>query len=144
LQEVSIGDYVISGGEVAAGVLIDAVSRKIPGVLGHEESAHSDSHAQGWLEAPLMTRPRVWQGQEVPEFLLSGHHEKIHQWRQALSVLVTIQKRPDLWAATREQHRSVGKPIDLSMIAFLWKKLSGDERRVLGLDPVQIEKALVK
>ena len=142
LQEVSIGDYVISGGEVAAGVLIDAVSRKIPGVLGHEESAQLDSHAQGWLEAPLMTRPRVWQGQEVPEFLLSGHHEKIHQWRQALSVLVTIQKRPDLWAAKREQHRSVGKPIDLSMIALLWEKLSGDERRVLGLDPVQIEKAL--
>ncbi len=138
LQEVSIGDYVISGGEVAAGVLIDAVSRKIPGVLGHDESAHSDSHAQGWLEAPMMTRPRVWGNQEVPDILLSGHHEKIQEWRRILGILVTIQKRPDIWEA-KLGHDSF---IDLCEIRRFWGLLSADERQVLGLDPVQIEKYL--
>lgn len=151
LQEVSIGDYVISGGEVAAGVLIDVVSRKISGVLGHGESAQCDSHADGWLEAPMMTRPRVWQGQEVPEFLLSGHHEKIQQWRKALGILVTIQKRPDLLKFMSKQRDLTDLPtdlpidlssIDLSVVCSLWDKLSEADRRVLGLDPIQIEKVL--
>jgi tRNA (guanine37-N1)-methyltransferase len=95
-REISIGDYVLSGGELAAGVVIDAVSRQVPGVLGHADSAQKESFASGGLEAPQFTRPRQWQGLQVPEALMSGHHVKIEEWRRWVSLLVTIVKRPDL------------------------------------------------
>jgi tRNA (guanine37-N1)-methyltransferase len=96
--EVSLGDYILSGGELATAVLIDAMARYWPGVLGNPSSAVSDSFSQDppMLEAPLLTRPRLWQDYPVPEILLSGHHEQIHQWTQKISYLVTYQKRPDL------------------------------------------------
>lgn len=135
LQEISIGDYVLSGGEMAAGVFIDAVSRKIPGVLGHEESAASDSHAQGWLEAPLFTRPRIWRNQEVPEILLSGNHEKIGKWRQYLGVLVTLQKRPDLWELYK-------KNVSRHELLEVWESLTEKEKEVLGLETQILQRKL--
>jgi tRNA (guanine37-N1)-methyltransferase len=96
-EEISIGDYVLSGGELAASVLIDAVSRFVPGVLGHADSVHQDSHTMGGLEAPTYTRPRVWRGQEVPEVLLSGNHEKIEEWRLFVGGLLTFALRPELF-----------------------------------------------
>jgi tRNA (guanine37-N1)-methyltransferase len=95
-QEVSIGDYVLSGGELGAMVVVDAVSRLIPGVLGGERSNIEDSFEDGLLEHPHFTRPRNFMGKEVPEVLLSGDHEKIRVWRRMESLKRTLQKRPDL------------------------------------------------
>ncbi len=98
IAEVSIGDYVLSGGEPAALVLIDAVVRLLPGVMGNQESPAEESFERGLLEYPHYTRPAEWQGREVPEVLVSGHHEKVRQWRQAQAERITERRRPDLWA----------------------------------------------
>jgi tRNA (guanine37-N1)-methyltransferase len=95
-REVSIGDYILSGGELGALVVIDAVSRLVPGVLGGERSSEEDSFTDGLLEYPQYTRPRVFRGQEVPSVLLSGAHEKIRQWRRTQSLKRTLERRPDL------------------------------------------------
>ena len=94
--ELSIGDYVLSGGEMAAMVVMDAVSRLVPGVLGGERSAQEDSFEEGLLEYPQYTRPRVFKNQEVPAVLLSGDHEKIRVWRRTESLKRTLERRPDL------------------------------------------------
>jgi tRNA (guanine37-N1)-methyltransferase len=95
-EELSIGDFVLTGGELAAMVVADAVVRKIPGVLKKEEAAASESFADGLLDFPQYTRPRVWRGREVPEVLFSGDHEKIARWRRQAAVGATRRKRPDL------------------------------------------------
>ena len=95
-MELSIGDYILSGGELGAMVIVDAVSRLIPGVLGGERSNLEDSFEDGLLEYPQYTRPRVFQDEEVPEILLSGNHEKIRAWRREESLRRTLEKRPDL------------------------------------------------
>ncbi len=94
--ELSIGDYVLSGGEMAAVVVMDAVSRLVPGVLGGERSTQEDSFEEGLLEYPQYTRPRVFKNEEVPAILLSGDHEKIRVWRRTESLKRTFEKRPDL------------------------------------------------
>ncbi len=100
-EEISIGDYVLSGGEPAAMVLIDAVVRLLPGALGGEASAQHDSFASGLLEGPHYTRPREFRGMAVPEVLLSGNHAEIEAWRQAQSIERTRQRRPDLLEQSR-------------------------------------------
>lgn len=95
-EEISIGDYVLTGGEMPAMILVDAISRLIPGVLGGEQSAQDESFTDGLLEYPHYTRPREYEGQEVPEVLLSGHHENIRLWRKQQSLLATLLRRPDL------------------------------------------------
>ncbi|HIL93815.1 MAG TPA: tRNA (guanosine(37)-N1)-methyltransferase TrmD [Cycloclasticus sp.] len=95
-EEWSIGDFVLSGGELPALVLLDAVSRTLPGVLGHEDSAAEDSFADGLLDHPHYTRPEVFDGEAVPEVLLSGNHQKIASWREKQALGKTWQKRPDL------------------------------------------------
>lgn len=95
-EELSIGDYVLSGGEVAALVVIDAVARLVPGVLGHVESAVDESFSAGLLEYPHFTRPRSFRGLKVPDVLLSGDHGKIRQWRSSEALIRTQQRRPDL------------------------------------------------
>lgn len=96
--EVSIGDYVLSGGEPAAIVLVDAVARHQPGVLGSEQSLEEESHAQGLLEYPQYTRPPEYRGMAVPDILLSGHHAEIAKWRRRQSIERTARRRPDLLA----------------------------------------------
>ncbi len=96
-EEISIGDFVLSGGEPAALIVLDAVVRLLPGVIGREESLVEESFERGLLEYPHYTRPAEWQGRAVPEVLLSGHHEKIGAWRQAQAEDVTRLRRPDLW-----------------------------------------------
>ena len=98
IEEVSIGDYVLSGGEPGAIVLIDAVVRLLPEVMGNALSSGEESFEAGLLEYPHYTRPAEWQGHQVPEVLQSGHHEKIRQWRRAEAERITEQRRPDLWA----------------------------------------------
>ena len=98
LQEVSIGDYVLSGGEPAAMVLLDACVRLLPGVMGAAESAEEESFSQGLLEYPHYTRPVEWQGRTVPPVLLSGHHAEVARWRRAEAERITRERRPDLWA----------------------------------------------
>jgi tRNA (guanine37-N1)-methyltransferase len=95
-EEISIGDYVLSNGCLAAIVVVDAVTRFIPGVLGHELSSKEDSFQDGALDWPHYTRPPVFEGQEVPEVLLSGHHEKIQHWREEQALIKTQLMRPDL------------------------------------------------
>lgn len=95
-EEWSLGDYILSGGELAAMVMIDAVTRLLPGALGHEQSAQQDSFTEGLLDCPHYTRPEVYEGQRVPEVLLSGNHELIRRWRLQQAVGRTWLRRPDL------------------------------------------------
>lgn len=95
-KEISIGDYVLSGGEIAAAVLVDTIGRLIPGVLGDETSALTDSFQDGLLAPPVYTRPEEWEGMKVPEILMSGDHKKIEDWRYEQSVIRTKTRRPDL------------------------------------------------
>jgi tRNA (guanine37-N1)-methyltransferase len=99
LEEVSVGDYVLSGGEVAALVLIDACVRLLPGVMGEAGSLAEESFADGLLEYPQYTRPQVFEGQAIPEVLVSGDHAKVAAWRRAEAERLTGARRPDLWAA---------------------------------------------
>lgn len=96
VEEVSIGDYVLIGGEVATMVMVEALARFIPGVLGNAESYEDDSFSDGLLEAPCYTRPRVWNGYSVPDVLTTGNHEKIAAWRREQSLIRTARVRPDL------------------------------------------------
>jgi len=97
-EEVSLGDYVLSGGEPAALALMDAVVRLLPGVTGNAESLAEESFEWGLLEYPHYTRPQEWQGRAVPEVLVSGHHEKVRAWRRRQAEEVTRRRRPDLWS----------------------------------------------
>jgi tRNA (guanine37-N1)-methyltransferase len=99
IEEISIGDYVLSGGEIAAQVVIDAVVRLLPGVAGNESSLAEESFAQGLLEYPHYTRPREWEGRGIPEVLLSGDHKAIAKWRREQAEKLTKARRPDLWQA---------------------------------------------
>ena len=97
IQEVSIGDYVLSGGETASFVVIDSVLRLLPGVLGNENSKMEESFENGLLEYPQYTKPQIWEEKSVPEVLLSGDHSKIKHWRLSQSEAITRVRRPDLW-----------------------------------------------
>jgi tRNA (guanine37-N1)-methyltransferase len=99
LEEVSVGDYVLSGGEIAAMALIDACVRLLPGVMGAAASGAEESFTQGLLEYPHYTRPQLWEGRPIPEVLTSGDHAKIAAWRRAEAERLTRERRPDLWAA---------------------------------------------
>jgi len=97
MTEVSLGDFVMTGGELAAQAMIDATVRLLPGVLGNAESTVEESHAAGLLEHPQYTRPAEWQGREIPPVLMSGHHGEIEKWRRAQAEALTKERRPDLW-----------------------------------------------
>lgn len=101
IEEVSIGDYVLTGGEIAAQAVIDATVRLLPHVLGNAESTENESHSNGLLEHPQFTRPAEWEGRTIPEVLTSGHHAKVAAWRQEESEALTKLRRPDMWAAYR-------------------------------------------
>ncbi|MEO1453473.1 MAG: tRNA (guanosine(37)-N1)-methyltransferase TrmD [Pseudomonadota bacterium] len=99
IEEVSLGDFVLTGGEIAAQAMLDAVVRLLPGVLGNAASAEEESFSDGLLEHPQYTKPPEWQGRAIPDVLLSGHHGEIAKWRQAEAERITRERRPDLWAA---------------------------------------------
>jgi tRNA (guanine37-N1)-methyltransferase len=113
-DEISIGDFVLTGGELPAMVVLDAVARLLPGVLGHQESASEESFSEGLLEYPHYTRPAVFRGWPVPDVLLSGHHGQVREWRRRQSLLRTMVRRPDL---------------------FRRHALSEEDLRLLGLEP---------
>ena len=118
---VSIGDYTLSGGEIPALAVIDAVTRLVPGVLGNEQSARDDSFVEGLLEYPQYTRPAEYRGMKVPEVLLSGDHEKIRRWRRRMSVETTARTRPDLLA---KAHTAAGIPLADVYVALLHHPVS--------------------
>lgn len=128
-EEISIGDYVLSGGELAALVVIESVSRLIPGVLGDHQSALEDSFAKDLLEAPQFTRPQVWHGVNVPAVLLSGHHQKIQEWKEMCGYLITLKKRPDL---IKE------KQIDLKKLSTFFHQLTTIDKKTLGIEDLEI------
>lgn len=109
VEEVSIGDYIVTGGELPAMVLIDAVSRIIPGVLGSEDSHNEESVYSGLLEYPQYTKPRVYENMEVPEVLVSGHHKKINLWNFEQSLRLTAERRPDLFKKYVRTQREYSK-----------------------------------
>ncbi|MFK7877377.1 MAG: tRNA (guanosine(37)-N1)-methyltransferase TrmD [Paracoccaceae bacterium] len=98
VQEVSLGDFVLTGGEIAAQAMIDATVRLLPGVLGNANSTEEESHSEGLLEHPQYTKPSAWQGRDIPDVLMSGNHGEIAKWRRAQSERLTKTRRPDLWA----------------------------------------------
>ena len=104
IEEISLGDFVLTGGEIAAQALIDATVRLLPGVLGNASSTDEESFSSGLLEYPQYTRPQVWQGREIPAVLTSGHHGDIARWRKEQSERVTQERRPDIWAAYQDAH----------------------------------------
>lgn len=95
-EEISIGDFVLTGGEMPAMILVDAVSRMLPGVLADEECFTEESHYSGLLEYPQYTRPEIWRGRQVPQVLLSGHHENVRKWRRQEALAITAKNRPDM------------------------------------------------
>ena len=97
IEEISIGDYILSGGETAAFVIVDSILRLIPGILGNEESVHEESFENGLLEYPQYTKPQLWEEKNIPDILLSGDHSKIKDWRLSQSEAITRHRRPDLW-----------------------------------------------
>lgn len=99
MEEVSLGDFVLTGGEIAAQALLDATVRLLPGVIGSEQGLDEESFEDGLLEYPQYTHPKIWKGRSVPEVLLSGNHKKIAEWKKQQSELVTRNYRPDLWKA---------------------------------------------
>ncbi|WP_339109446.1 tRNA (guanosine(37)-N1)-methyltransferase TrmD [Thioclava sp. GXIMD4216] len=99
IEEVSMGDFVLTGGELPAQAMIDATVRLLPGVLGNADSAVEESHSNGLLEHPQYTRPAEWEGRAIPEVLMSGHHGKIEKWRREMSEKITAERRPDMWDA---------------------------------------------
>ena len=104
IEEVSLGDFVLTGGEIAAQALIDATVRLIPRVLGNQASTEEESFSDGLLEAPHYTRPASWHGHDIPEVLLSGDHGRIAAWRRDMAERLTKERRPDLWRAYRARH----------------------------------------
>ena len=133
-QEISIGDYVLSGGELAALVLIESVARYIPGVLGAAESSKKDSFEDHWLECPQFTRPIQWSGLQVPEMLSSGHHAHIEQWRKYCSYLVTLKKRPDLFA---QKWSSLG--LSIQVLQKFYSLLPDADKKILQIEDLMIE-----
>lgn len=109
IEEVSIGDYILAGGEVAAMVLLEAVVRLLPGVAGNHDSLSEESFESGLLEYPHYTRPRVWEDRSIPDVLLSGDHGAVAKWRQEQSEAITKQRRPDIWEAWVKKSKA-GKP----------------------------------
>jgi tRNA (guanine37-N1)-methyltransferase len=108
IEELSLGDFVLSGGEPAAIALIDACVRLLPGVVGRAETLAEESFAEGLLEYPQYTRPQLWQGRAVPEVLVSGDHRRIGDWRRAEAERLTRERRPDLWARYRARRGADG------------------------------------
>jgi len=106
IEEVSLGDFVLTGGEIAAQAMIDATVRLLPGVLGNAESAVEESFSTGLLEHPQYTKPATWAGHDIPEVLLSGNHAKIAEWRRDMSEALTKERRPDLWDAFVKRKQS--------------------------------------
>ena len=124
-EEISIGDFVLTGGEIPAMAVADAVCRLVPGVLPDEECYTGESHWDGLLEYPQYTRPEVWNDRRVPEILLSGHHANIARWRRKQSILRTMQRRPDMFAKL-EFNSKEDKKILAEIMAELKQEKSGD------------------
>lgn len=120
-EEISIGDYVLTGGELAALVVVDAVGRLCEGVLSDEACFMEESHFNGLLEYPQYTRPPVWMGREVPEILLSGHHANIASWRRQQSLKVTLENRPDLLKKASLSEK------DMQYLQILWEQLDKEK-----------------
>lgn len=134
-EEISLGDFVLSGGEPAALAIIDSVARFLPGVLGNDKSPEEESFAKGILEAPQFTRPREFEGEKVPEILLGGHHARIQEWRETVALLVTALRRPDLVVqnSLQNQVRQAAEQ------ALNWNE---DELNICGIRKEQLEDLL--
>lgn len=144
-EEISIGNYVLSGGELPALVITETLSRAIPGVLGDLQSQAADSLSEEWqglLEAPQFTRPQEWRGMSVPQVLTSGHHQKIKDWQMILSYLVTMAKRPELVGDRKKFLQSLYEKkivsVDfLKRVDEVFLSLSKEEKKLLGLQGLE-------
>jgi tRNA (guanine37-N1)-methyltransferase len=132
--EVSIGDYVLSGGELAALVMIESISRFVPGVLGDELSSTDDSFENSFLEAPQFTKPQVWSDLAVPKVLTSGHHQKITEWKTYCGLLVTLKKRPDLF----QKNFQLSK-VKWTDLKSFYEKMDSEEKKILQIENLNFE-----
>ncbi len=130
--EVSIGDYVLCGGELPSLVFVEALSRHIPGVLGNSESANNDSFNHGLLEAPQFTKPSEVNGLKVPEVLMSGDHKKVALWKKSMDILVTLKKREDLLRSTKQE-------IKWNEIEIFYKNLSNEDKNILQINDLDFK-----
>ena len=137
IEEISIGDYVVSGGELPALIIMDAVARYHPGVLGNEISLSADSFSNGLLEAPSFTRPQVWNDLKVPEKLISGDHAKIKSFNEWLSILITIKKRPELLNGQMVILELRKKIQDKAQLIAFYKTLSDDDKKSCGIENME-------
>ncbi len=115
-EEISIGDYVLTGGEIAAVAVADAVARLCPGVLSSDECFQDESHYCGLLEYPQYSKPSVWEGMKVPDVLMSGHHERVDRWRRDQALIITKKRRPDMFS------KIIPDKSDLKSVGYLWEK----------------------
>lgn len=137
IEEISIGDYVVSGGEWPALIIMDAVARHQPQVLGNEASLAADSFSKGVLEAPSFTRPQVWNGLKVPDILVSGDHAKIIKFKQWLGILTTLKKRPELFKRLESKSKSeLGFFNKTKLIAF-YDSLSAEDKKSCAIENME-------
>ncbi len=129
VEHISIGDYVLTGGELPAMVLVDSISRMVPGVLHNDDSAETESFMNGLLEYPQYSRPEVWNGREVPKILLSGDHAKVEEWRLERSMERTAKRRPDLYEKYCEEHREELEAKRIREEKRLARKLRKEQKR---------------
>tara|TARA_B110001454_G_scaffold219203_1_gene252177 strand:+ start:106215 stop:107012 length:798 start_codon:yes stop_codon:yes gene_type:complete len=137
IEEISIGDYVVSGGEWPSLIIMDAIARHVPGVLGNQVSLEADSFSSGILESPAFTRPQVWNGLKVPEIIVGGDHAKIRNFNEWMSLLVTLKKRPDLLAELDPKSSLGLKWQDKSKLKEFYNQLSIEEKKSCALDNLE-------
>lgn len=137
IEEISIGDYVVSGGEFPALIILDAVARHVPKVLGNEASLTADSFSSGLLEAPGFTRPQVWNELKVPDALVSGDHAKIAEFNQWMSILTTLKKRPELLKDLNPQSELAVKYQNKVKLQAFYKMLTDDDKKSCGLENME-------
>ncbi|MBL7543842.1 MAG: tRNA (guanosine(37)-N1)-methyltransferase TrmD [Bdellovibrionaceae bacterium] len=137
IEEISIGDYVVSGGEWPALIMMDAIARHIPGVLGNQVSLCEDSFASGILESPAFTRPQLWNGLKVPDLVVGGDHEKIRQFNEWMSVLITLKKRPELLSRL-DPESALGKKWNNKMGLFkFYNQLSDEDKKSCAVENLE-------
>lgn len=137
IEEVSIGDYVVSGGELPALIIMDAIARHVPGVLGNQKSVGADSFSEGILESPAFTRPQVWNGLKVPDVIVGGDHAKIESFRQWMSVLITLKKRPDLLSSLEMFPDPEKKWRDKTKLKEFYNQLSADDKKACAVENME-------
>lgn len=137
IEEISIGDYVVSGGELPSLIIMDAIARHLPGVLGNQVSISADSFSAGILEAPVFTRPQMWNGLKVPDIIVGGDHAKIQNFNEWMSILITLKKRPELLAQLDSQSNLGKKWLQKAKLKEFYTQLSIEDKKSCAIENME-------